>query len=55
MAETKWERREKKLAKRKRGMRISGRSIFTLQEILRRKGQQAKREREPKQTESQDE
>jgi hypothetical protein len=40
MAE-KWERREKKLEKRKKGMRVSGRSVFTLQAILKRKADDA--------------
>lgn len=37
----KWQRREKKLEKRQKGMRVSGRSVFTLQSILKRKAEEA--------------
>jgi hypothetical protein len=39
----KWKRREKKLEKRKTGMRVSGRSVFTLQAILKRKTDEARK------------
>ncbi len=41
-----WKRREEKLRKKKEGMQVSGRSVFTLQEIIRHKGEEANRERE---------
>jgi hypothetical protein len=50
MAE-KWKQRDRKLRKKKEGMRVSGRSIFTLQEIQRRKAEElriAKREKQSK-------
>ena len=34
---TKWDRRDKKRQKKKHGMRISGRSIFLLDELLLKK------------------
>ena len=37
------EQRERKQSKRKNGMRISGRSIFTIVEVQVKKGQEAKR------------
>lgn len=37
-----WLRRAKKLDKKKQAMHISGRSVFTLQEILRRKAERAR-------------
>lgn len=46
MPDEKWKRREQKLHKRKTGMQVSGRSVFTLQEILRRKAETARRERQ---------
>jgi hypothetical protein len=55
MATEKWQRREKKLQKKKLGMRVSGRSVFTLQEILRRKAEQARRENARKQPSKHDE
>lgn len=39
----KWKRRDKKLEKRKKGMRVTGRSVFTLQAILKRKAEEAKK------------
>lgn len=45
MSKQRWKRREKKLRKRKEGMRVSGRSVFTLQEIVRRKAEEARREK----------
>ncbi|MCW5876090.1 MAG: hypothetical protein KIS85_04325 [Anaerolineales bacterium] len=46
---SKWQRREKKLLKKKQAMRISGRSVFTLQEIARRKAAEARtEEKKPK-------
>ena len=50
MAE-KWKQRERKLRKKKEGMRVTGRSIFTLQELQRRKAEElriAKREKQSK-------
>ncbi len=44
MPETKWERREAKLEKKKHGMRVSGRSIFTLQEMQRKRAEAARNE-----------
>ena len=55
MTAAKWQRREKKLQKKKLGMRVSGRSVFTLQEILRRKAEQARREKARNQPSKQDE
>jgi hypothetical protein len=43
MPKEKWKRREGKLRKKKEGMRVSGRSVFTLQEIIRRKAEEARR------------
>lgn len=40
----KWERREAKLEKKKHGMRVSGRSIFTLQEMQRKRAEATKAE-----------
>jgi len=44
----KWKRREKKLEKRKRGMQVSGRSVFTIQEIQKKKAEKAKKSRSVK-------
>jgi hypothetical protein len=44
----KWERREKKLEKRKTGMRVTGRSVFTLQGILKRRADVAAKSTKPK-------
>lgn len=44
MPDTKWTRREAKLEKKKHGMRISGRSIFTLQEMQCKRAEAAKAE-----------
>ncbi len=46
--EEKWKRREKKLEKRKTGMRVSGRSVFTLQGILKRRAEEAAKPSKPK-------
>lgn len=46
--DAKWKRREKKLQKKKSAMRVSGRSVFTLQEIARRKAAEAKQAKSPK-------
>jgi len=43
MAKEKWKRRAKKLEKRKRGMQVSGRSVFTIQEIKKKKAEQARK------------
>lgn len=51
MTKEKWKQRERKLRKRKEGMRVTGRSVFTLQEIQRRKAEElriAKREKHNK-------
>jgi phosphotransferase system HPr-like phosphotransfer protein len=51
MAQEKWKQRDRKLHKKKEGMRVSGRSIFTLQELQRRKAEElriAKREKQAK-------
>jgi hypothetical protein len=40
----KWDRRDKK-RKKKNGMRISGRSIFTLQDIIRKRAENVKKNR----------
>jgi hypothetical protein len=48
MPHQKWKRRDEKLRKEKQGMRISGRSIFTLQEVIRRKAEQARQEKKQK-------
>lgn len=42
MSNTKWERREAKLEKKKHGMRVSGRSVFTLQEMQRKRAEAAR-------------
>ena len=39
----KWKSREEKLRKKREGMRVSGRSVFTLQEITRRKAEEVRR------------
>ncbi|QYK50200.1 MAG: hypothetical protein KF701_07335 [Anaerolineales bacterium] len=41
MAETKWTRRDEKQRKKKHGMRVTGRSIFTLQAVQKKKADQA--------------
>lgn len=38
MKQTKWERRDRKLNKRKNGMRVSGRSVFVVQAVKVKKG-----------------
>lgn len=45
MVKEKWKHREKKLLKKKLGMKVSGRSVFTLQEILQRKAEEAKKKK----------
>jgi hypothetical protein len=40
---SKWKSREEKLRKKREGMQVSGRSVFTLQEITRRKAEEARR------------
>lgn len=37
-----WEARDKKLDRRKNGMRVSNRSIFTIQQVIGRKAAEAK-------------
>lgn len=41
-------KRDSKINKRKNGMRISGRSIFTLEEVKKKKAEKIKKEREAK-------
>jgi hypothetical protein len=51
MPKEKWKRREEKLRKKRQGMQVSGRSVFTIQEILKKKAEQArksKRKSKPK-------
>lgn len=43
MAEAKWTRREEKQRKKKHGMRVSGRSVFTLQEVQKKKADAARK------------
>lgn len=45
---SKWDKRDKKRNKKKHGMRISGRSIFTLKDIIKKRARKVKRERERK-------
>ncbi|MCW5878020.1 MAG: hypothetical protein KIS80_04045 [Anaerolineales bacterium] len=52
--DAKWQRREQKLQKKKSAMRVSGRSVFTLQEIARRKAAEAKQAKSPKQSQPRD-
>ena len=40
----KWERREKKVRRRRHGMRIDGRGILLLEEIIKKKARRARRE-----------
>ena len=40
---TKWSRRDSKLRKKKHGMRVSGRSVFTLQEVQVKKAAAARK------------
>ena len=49
MTEEKWEQRERKLRRKQTGMRVTGRSVFTLQEIVRRKADAARQEKDSKQ------
>jgi|WetSurMetagenome_2_1015567.scaffolds.fasta_scaffold424964_3 hypothetical protein len=43
---SKAENRDRKIHKKKHGMRINGRSLFTIQEILRNRSELIKKERE---------
>ena len=44
-----WDRRERKVRRRRHGMRIDGRGIFILEEIAKKKAEKARRkERLPK-------
>lgn len=43
MPNTKWKRRDEKLHKRKHGMQVSGRSVFTIQAVQKKKAEAAKR------------
>jgi hypothetical protein len=43
-SDTKWSRRDKKRHKKKHGMRISGRSIFLLDELLLKKLKRKKKD-----------
>ena len=40
----KWERREKKLKKKKARMKVSGKSVFLLNKIIQEKAEKAKNE-----------
>jgi hypothetical protein len=42
MVKVRWKRRAAKLRKKKSGMQVHGRSIFTLQELARRKAREVK-------------
>lgn len=51
MPKEKWKRRDEKLRKKREGMRVSGRSVFTVQAILKKRAEQArksKRKAKPK-------
>lgn len=48
MAKEKWKRRETKLKKKRTGMKVIGRSVFTLQEIIRRKAKEVREKKEAK-------
>lgn len=48
MKQTKWEKRDKKRQKKKNGMRTDGRSVFLSVEIINKKAEKAKKEREEK-------
>jgi hypothetical protein len=48
MPTEKWKRRDKKLLKKKTGMRVTGRSIFTIQEIQKKKAEAVKKGKKPK-------
>lgn len=43
MAATKWERRDAKLRKKKTGMQVSGRSVFTIQAVQKKKAEAARK------------
>ena len=43
---TKAETRDRKIHKKKHGLRINGRSLFTIQEIIKNKADLIKKERE---------
>lgn len=43
MAEAKWIRRDEKQRKKKHGMQVSGRSVFTLQEVQKKKADAARK------------
>lgn len=44
MSQSKWERRDAKVARRAKGMRVSGRSVFTLQRVIDHKAALKRRE-----------
>jgi hypothetical protein len=48
MAKEKWKRRESKLGKRRDGMKVVGRSIFTLQQIQKKKAEEMKNKKPKK-------
>lgn len=48
MAKQRWKRREMKLEKKRTGMKVVGRSVFTLQEILGRKAEEARNKKSKK-------
>lgn len=43
MAEAKWTRRDEKQRKKKHGMRVTGRSVFTLQAVQKKKADEARK------------
>ena len=49
MSKEKWQQRERKLRKKRQGMRVSGRSLFTLQELQRRRAEKLRQEKVRKQ------
>jgi len=52
--QNKWDRRDKKREKKKHGMRISGRSILTLSEIIRERAKKVKHNREQRKREAEE-
>jgi hypothetical protein len=48
MAKEKWKRRESKLEKQRGGMKVVGRSIFTLQQVQKKKADEIKKKKPTK-------
>ena len=42
--ETRWQRRDKKYARRRHGMRVDGRGVLLLERIIQKKARKARRE-----------